>query len=75
MGSKCSKVGMEGVIQPSKRGTSCSQLCLTFIIVPEDTKTVVIASKNNKRGSIASGKQAGPGERTGISFNKNLFGF
>lgn len=42
---------MEGVIQPSKR-------------VPEDTKTVVIASKNNKRGSIASGKLAGPGERT-----------
>ena len=75
MGSKCSKVRMEGVIQPSKRGTQCSQLRLIIIIVPENTKTVVIASKNNKRGSIASGRLPGPGERTGISLKKNLFGF
>ena len=75
MGTKCSKVRLEGVIQPSRKGTLCFQLHLTIIIVPDDTKTVVIASKNHKRGSIVTGKQAGPGERTGISFNKSSFVF
>lgn len=64
MGSKCSKIGIKGVILPSKR------------VPTEDTKTVHIASKSQKRGSLGSARLGRPEEKTAdtVKSPENAFG-